>query len=473
MKSSLPILAFGLLLLIVSCATTGEEAPAMETESETSGLVGQWKGDLVAGSRKIPFALNVASSETGGLKATLDSPTEGVYGIPVETVSVDGSSVTFSLPAVGAAYEATIDASTATMDGTWKQRGAELPLVMIRQETPTGFVRPQEPVPPFPYSSVDVVFENKPAGIPLAGTLTIPDGEGPFPGIVLITGSGAQNRDEEIFGHKPFLVLADALTRGGIAVLRFDDRGVGGSGGRETLETATTEDFAGDVAAAFSFLQGRREVDPDTVGLLGHSEGGVIAPALAARNPDVAFVVLLAAPGVPGGELLAMQSRAILEASGVPRAQIDMIDQANRAVYRVILETPDDQEAAAAITAIMQNLGMTGEQINSQLATLLSPWYRTFLTYDPIPALESLEIPVLALFGTLDTQVPAEENLSAIEAALERAPTDIFTVRAIDSLNHLFQTAETGLLAEYGQIEETMSPVVLDLIVGWLTEITD
>ena len=471
------------LVCLIGCATaqrTADEAidadgvvsQYEEESSEMIEIAGQWKGDLVVGSRKIPFVFHLELDADGDYSASLDSPSEGVYRIPVKSVSIDGREVVFALPVTSAEYVATLDDTGEVLSGTWKQRGASIDLVVERQSDVAETRRPQEPVPPFPYNSVDAVFRNEEAGIILRGTVTFPDGPGPFPGVVLITGSGQQNRDEEIFGHKPFLVLADALTRAGIAVLRYDDRGAGESEGVESLADATSEDFAGDAMSAFQFLRELVGIDRDRIGLIGHSEGGMIAPGLAAISPEVAFVVLLAAPGFPGAELTAMQSVAILEASAVAESMIKVLDEANRRIYRTVLDNPDNDVAAEKVTEIMKGLGMNQAQIDAQLAGLLSPWYRYYLAYDPIPALESLDVPVLALTGTLDLQVPHEPNLEAIKTALAAAPTTLYRVEALDGLNHLFQTAETGLVEEYGQIDETFAPSALDIVVDWVVEVT-
>jgi uncharacterized protein len=473
-----------LALVLTSCATVdnsntisgpvevGENGRVVESESEMIDIAGTWKGVLTAGAREIPLVLNVSLSDDGAYNATLDSPTEGVFGIPVESVTVDGLNVIFALPVTAAEYEAVYDVDADHMSGKWKQGGASLDLMVERSEVEVIARKPQEPVPPFPYKISEVAFQNKEAGITLGGTITFPDGPGPFPGVVLISGSGQQDRDEEVFGHRPFLVLADRLTRAGIAVLRYDDRGVGASEGAETLAQSTSVDFGKDAYAAHKLLRSLPGIDQDKIGLIGHSEGGLIAPALASQYPEIAFIVLLAGPGLPGAEVIASQSAAILKASGAPETTIRAVDDANRRVYKAILENPNNADAAEAVATIMKGVGVSQAQIDEQLEVLLSPWYRFFLAYDPIPALESLEIPVLALNGTLDLQVPFEANLAAISTALESAPTESFRTEALDGLNHLFQTASTGLVAEYALLEETFSPVALELVAEWITDAT-
>ena len=328
---------------------------------------------------------------------------------------------------------------------------------------------PQDPEPPYPYRIEEVRFENPDAGISLSGALTLPREGDPFPAAVLISGSGSQDRNQQIFNHRPFLVIADFLTRRGFAVLRFDDRGVGGSEGDPRV--ATSEDFAGDAWAAFQFLLRRPDIDHAAIGFIGHSEGGIIAPLVAAEHPEAAFLVLLAGPGIPGDELISSQSRAILRASGIAEQQIAVIDERDRRIRDIAKNEPDDEKAAEAIRAILESLGMEDSQIQNTLGNLLSPWYRFFLGYDPSPALRQVACPVLALNGSLDLQVPADENLAAIEKALREGGNPDVTARKLDGLNHLFQHAEMGLPAEYPRIEETFAPEALELIAQWMARV--
>jgi hypothetical protein len=301
--------------------------------------------------------------------------------------------------------------------------------------------------------------------------------------VVLVSGSGQQNRDEEIFGHKPFLVLADALTRAGIAVLRYDDRGVGGSGGGETLPTATSRDFAGDAAYALRFLMERPYVDRDRTGLVGHSEGALIAAMIAGSveevptgaeplpiDVDPAFVVMLAGNGVPGDELLMLQSAAVLRAAGASEDAVQQAARANRRLYDIVLADIPREEAAEQIAQIMGELGMNEDQIHAQQQQLLAPWFEFFLRYDPEEAVRRIDVPVLALVGELDVQVPPEQNIPALRDALEAAPTNDYAVRELEGLNHLLQPAQTGGVDEYAKIETTIAPEALDLMSGWIAE---
>ncbi|MDQ1274798.1 MAG: uncharacterized protein QG610_370, partial [Euryarchaeota archaeon] len=329
-------------------------------------------------------------------------------------------------------------------------------------------------------------YENKEAGIRLAGTLTLPQSEGPFPAVILISGSGQQNRDEEILGHRPFLVLSDYLTRRGIAVLRVDDRGVGGSTG--DFSQATTEDFARDVLAGIDCLKSREDIDSTRIGLIGHSEGGLIAPIVASSSSDVAFIVMMAGPGITGEEILYLQSDLIFRAEGVDNETIARNNALMKSIYSVIKEEQNDDIAAEKLQKLImdevanmseeekKNSGYSEEaleaQVNAQVQNLISPWMRSFLTYDPAPTLMKVTCPVLAINGEKDLQVPPEENLQAIEEALKAGGNRDYTVKELPGLNHLFQTAQTGSPSEYSKINETVSPVALELIGDWISERT-
>jgi pimeloyl-ACP methyl ester carboxylesterase len=337
-------------------------------------------------------------------------------------------------------------------------------LTPLKEGASTDRKRPQNPVKPYPYRDEDVTYRNEPAKIELAGTLTLPPGKGPFPAVLLITGSGQQDRDESILGHKPFLVLADHLTRKGIAVLRVDDRGAGKSGG--TFATSTSADFATDVEAGLAYLNTRPEIDHRKTGLIGHSEGGMIAPMVAARNPSVAFIVMMAGTGVSGAEVLPAQVTAIVEASGKSHEEA-VKDGANE---RQILTLIEQGASIDAIEKRMQELSnhAPDEQTKAQVKQLQSPWFRFFLKYDPAVDLRKVKCPVLALDGEKDRQVLPDQNLPAIRKALEAGGNRHFEIEKIPGLNHLFQTAKTGAPGEYAEIEETISPVALNRISTWI-----
>jgi pimeloyl-ACP methyl ester carboxylesterase len=337
----------------------------------------------------------------------------------------------------------------------------------LRPPAPTAPERPQTPRPPFPYSALEVVVPG-PGGARLAGTLTIPAGAGPFPAVLLINGSGPNDRDETIRGHKPFLILADALTRRGVMVLRLDKRGIGAStGGSPDL---TTADYAADARSALAWLRRRPEAKADRVGLLGHSEGAEIAPMLAADDPRVAFLVLLAAPAVPGDQLLLAQSRALLEAQGAPADRIEAVARANRDIYAIAKSDLPDDQAFEQVADRLQQAGAPQDAVAAMARQGLSPWVRWFLRHDPRPALAKVRCPVLALNGGKDLQAPPAQNLPQLRAALKADPQA--TITELPGLNHLFQTAQTGSPREYGQIQESFAPAALDLIVDWVARTT-
>lgn len=444
--------------------TQGEPLPLTLTRAvPPSDIDGAWEGTLDAG-QKLRIVLHFTTTKDG-LAASLDSPDQGAAGLPVSTVQRNGWALTLDMPNLGAKYQGTIARDLSAIDGTFTQGGAALPLVLkhLGAAKPPEPRRPQTPAKPYPYRAEDLTYDNPRAGIKLAGTLTIPQGKGPFPAAVLITGSGQQDRDETIMGHKPFLVLADYLTRRGIAVLRSDDRGAGGSGGN--FAVATTADFATDVELAVAYLKKRPEVDGSRIGLIGHSEGGVIAPMVAARNRDIAFIVMLAGPGVPGDQIIVAQTVALTEAAGASHEQAVQEGEREKRVLELVENEKDETILKQKLAA---ELKLPPNQFNTAYGQLTSPWYRYFLTYDPAPALRRVTCPVLALIGEKDLQVPSGINLPAIRKALQEAGNPHFEVQELPGLNHLFQHANTGAPSEYGQIEETISPSVLNQIATWI-----
>lgn len=463
-----------IIRLALAAAGLAAAYPAMAQESP---LVGRWGGALEVSSIRLRLTMAVADSG-GALRARFVSVDQGGTQFGA-TVTTSGDSAVFQAPLIGATYRAVL-VGRDTLRGEWTQGGGTLPMTMVRgADAAMVLRRPQHPQPPFPYRTEEVTVESVP-GVRLAGTLSLPRGDGPHPAVVLVSGSGPQDRDETLLGHKPFLVLADHLTRSGIAVLRLDDRGVGRSTG--SFAAATSADFAEDAAAAVRWLRARPEVADRSVGIVGHSEGGMIAPLVAAETPEVAFVVLLAGPGIPAAELLVMQGALISRAGGDPEAEVQRTMALQREMFAAIAQTAD----SAALHGRLREIGagfqasLTAEErarpefseatMTAAIGTLVSPWYRWFLRYDPAPALRATRVPVLALNGSLDLQVPADENLAGIERALRAGGNRDVTVEKLPGLNHLFQTATTGSPAEYGEIEETMAPVVLRRVSAWILE---
>ena len=442
-------------------------------------ITGVWNGILKVQGIQLRIVFNISKANTG-YSSTMDSPDQGAKGIPVSSTVFDGLKLKLDLPNLGITYEGTLKNDTMFI-GTFKQAGLNLPLALTRSEAKKEKLnRPQEPKKPYPYYSEEVTFTNGKDGVRLAGTLTMPEKEGRYPAVILISGSGAQNRNEELMGHKPFLVLADYLTRHGIAVLRYDDRGVGGSTGN--YPSATTKDLANDARAALTYLLGRKEIDKKHTGLLGHSEGGIIASMVAAGSREVSFIVLLAAPGVPGKEILIMQQKELAKAAGVSDSVINEIETMNRACYNIVLSNNDEKEMKDKLFAYLKK-SLTRLESKSlapdvdideyaamQVKQMTSPWMRFFLEYDPANALEKVKCPVLALDGSKDMQVNAAVNLKAIKEALEKAGNKDVTVKELPGLNHLFQECKTGLPYEYSMIEQTFSPVALNIISDWISE---
>jgi uncharacterized protein len=342
--------------------------------------------------------------------------------------------------------------------------------------------RPQDPVKPYPYYSEEVTFQNTKANIQLTGTLTLPTKDGNFPAVVLITGSGPQNRDEEIMGHRPFLVISDFITRNGIAVLRYDDRGVFQSKG--DFKSATTPDLATDAESAVAYLKTRKEINAEKIGLMGHSEGGIIAPMVASHSKDVAFIVMLAGTGLRGDKILLYQQEVIARASGSPETAIQKTREMNTKAFDMIIGSKSDESLKAELTsylteslkntpADLKQGGMTDdEMVSLMIKQFTATWMHYFIRYDPSVALEKVKCPVLAVNGEKDLQVPAKESLPAIEKALKKGGNKHVTINEYPGLNHLFQECKTGLPGEYAQIEQTFSPVVLGDISNWILKTT-
>ena len=433
-------------------------------------VAGEWRGTIEVPGSSLEIGVTF-EVQPGGLTGTIDIPAQGAQDLPLEGVRLEGEQLTFAIQGVPGAPTFSGPVSGDTIEGEFRQSGQTLPFSLERGTR--ELARPQEPTPPYPYREEEVMYTND--SVTLAGTLTLPEGAGPFVAVLLITGSGAQDRDETVAEHKPFLVIADRLTRAGYAVLRVDDRGVGGSTGN--LAQATYDDLAADVLAGVAFLKGRSEIDPGRIGLFGHSEGGYLAPLAASRSEDVAFVILMAGPAVPGREALLLQNRLIYEGAGATEETVDaqlaylrrLIGLLERRDYEAageLIRERIEEDYAALPEAQRPSAAEQEALVEAQVAGTATPNFRSFVLYNPRPALASLRIPVLAFYGGKDIQVDAEQSAPALRAALAENPDA--TVRVFENLNHLMQPAETGALAEYAQIETTLAPRVLDLVVGWL-----
>lgn len=445
---------------------------------EDTLLAGNWIGSLNLGAQQLRLVIKIKLNDAGYFKALLDSPDQGAKDIPLDTVIYSANKMKAESKMIGGVLEGDVNLDSLTIKGEWRQGGMKLPIVLKKTMESMEAKRPQEPKKPYPYKEEEVTVENKIDNLKLAGTLTLPSGSGPFPAVVLITGSGPQDRDETLMGHRPFLVISDYLTRNGIAVLRMDDRGFGKSTG--DFSKATTFDFVNDILSAVDFLKTRSDVNKKQIGLVGHSEGGEIAPLVAVKSTDVSYIALLAGPGVPGHELITLQIEAILRSNGVKDEGIQKNNLFMKAMFNVLLEDNDSASTENRINAIIKEFiaGLSDEEKNTplnseegirkQIASLKSPWFKNFLRYDPRPTLEKVKCPVLALNGTADLQVSSKQNLPPIKEALTKGGNKKFEVIELPKLNHLFQHAETGSLNEYGKIEETISPEVLQIITDWI-----
>ena len=460
------VIAMTAVALTCSAATTPGSAHA--------GIEGTWQGTLMGAMRLV---VHVDRSPTGSLTGTMDSPDQGAMGLALDTLVLAGDSLRFELRRAGGSYAGRMLAAGDSIVGEWRQRGMTLPLGLRHMDKAVALRRPQEPKPPYPYAEDTVRVENRAAGVSLGGTLTTPGGAGPFPCAVLVTGSGPEDRDETIFGHRPFMVIADHLARHGIAALRLDDRGVAASSGR--FSRATSEDFASDIMSAVTFLKTRPGIDPQRIGLIGHSEGGLIAPMVATRSKDVAFIVLMAGPGIPGDSTMMLQSAAIRRSIGVSDASIAEEMSVNRRMYaqlragdsvgvvRTMRELVGRQ--VAALPEQQRNaIGDIDSTAAAATRQMFSPWMRFFATYDPRPTLQRVSCPVLAINGGKDLQVLPKENLAAIETALKAGASRHYAVKELPGLNHLFQHCTLCTLGEYMQLEETIAPVALETMSEWI-----
>ena len=457
-----------LFLFITACTAISQRS--------LKDIEGPWTGTLAEGGVQLSMVFRFTMTEADTMKVTLDVPAQGAVNLPLGRVTFKDDTLTVDAPMIKGQYQA-VFSGDSTLTGTWTQLGRKYPLDLKKNAAPVTFNRPQEPVKPYPYKEEEVTFRNSVENFDLAGTLTLPEGPGPFPAVVLITGSGQEDRNETVFAHKPFLVIADYLTRNGIAVLRYDDRGVGGSKGNAA--NATSLAFADDAAAAVSYLLGRPEINSKKIGLAGHSEGGLIAPIVASKNNNIAFIVSLAGPGVSGYDILSKQTRDILAASGSSEKEIEEAWATNSNLFKIIIAQPDQRKAAKEAmewySKDLDSKGLTPDERRDKMAAFAqgigqvnNPWMRYFLSTDPAVFWKEVKCPVLALNGDKDLQVNNEQNLPAIKAAVISGGNKKVKTVILPGHNHLFQHCTTGALEEYTTIEETFSPEALDIITNWI-----
>ncbi len=445
-----------------------------------------WAGTLDVKVQKLKLQIRHMATEDGGEEILFDSLSQRAMGIKAD-LDFDGGEVTLTVPSIGAVFKGKLNDTFDSVEGTWEQMGKAYPMTFKKMDSATTELepleRPQQPKPPYPYREETVTFENKTAGIRLAGTLTMPQESGQYPAVVLVSGSGPQDRDESLMGHKPFHVIADYLTRRGVVVLRFDDRGVGESTG--DFSSATSRDFATDAASAVAFLKTHADVDADRIGLVGHSEGGLIAPIVEAElDAGLAHFVMLSGPGVDGGTILTSQSEAMHKAMGSSPEEMARAKKVVLRMVQAIANNATDEEIEELIEELIEEelknaaaespdkdeeaKKMEADMVRKQLTMMNSPWFRFFVSYDPVPNLEKVTCPVLALNGSNDLQVLPELNLPVIEKALSEGGNQDFACIEMPGLNHLFQESKTGSPTEYQLITETFSPKALKLIADWV-----
>ncbi len=447
------------------------EPASHKPEDARFPVEGLWQGALEANGLRLRLQLHVAHDQKGELIAALDSLDQFVSGLPAAKVSQKDNSFHFEIPSLESTYDGTLDVTKSRITGEWSQSEIKQKLEFKRSDQPLELRRPQTPVKPYPYVEEQVTFSNAPAGVSLSGTLTLPKGAGPFAAAVLIAGSGPEDRDGTIANHKPFLVLSDYLTRRGIAVLRYDKRGIGQSTG--SADMATTMDLAGDAQCAIAYLKTRKDIDPARIGLIGHSEGAMIAPTIAASSPDLPWVVLLAAPATKGEDTLLNQSDLIARAGGLSDAQVLSSLNFDKQAYDLVLTEQDSNVVGQKLKALVKESGLDAAlppaALDAQLHMMTSPWFRYFLAYDPLPELKKTKCPVLAIYGAKDLQVPPKINLPMVQKAFADGGNSQAEVKQLSDLNHLFQHAYTGSPTEYAAIDETFSPDALQMIGEWVT----
>lgn len=444
----------------------------------SQSLEGVWHGITKTPDDKEIVFVFLFEKNQDDYSVTMAVPTFNVSEIKPKSTILKEGHLTIEDTGLNMKYDGVWNENTTQIEGTYKEGGVKLLLNLKKgnPEMPKNN-RPQEPVKPYPYYEENVKFNNTDARVTLSGTFTRPTQKGDYPVVILISGSGRHDRDGSAMTHKPFLVLSDYLTRQGIAVLRYDDRGFGESTG--DFSEATTADFAKDVLSAVTYLKSRKDIDVQHIGLIGHSEGGMITPMAANQTSDISFIVALAATGILGSDVVAMQSKS-LRPFPVPD---EVAFEEN--VKKSITIATSNQELATKrkelnahnktyLTPILKSLGATDENISkfidNETETVLKPWNIYFYTHNPAEEFEKLKIPVLSLNGSKDTQVDATVNQNAIRQALIKGKNENYKIVELENLNHLFQECETGKVDEYGKIEQTFSPIALNEISKWILE---
>jgi pimeloyl-ACP methyl ester carboxylesterase len=464
--------------------------------SDAQNMTGTWQGTLDVQGNQIPVVFHIKKDSTNKWIAAFDSPSQHAFNLPCSDVIIKDDSIILMMAVLNGKYAGLANTNKSQIAGTWFQGPGSLPLTVKKTSDTTTVKeqkRPQTPRPPFSYHSEDVLYSNAGHTIQFGGTLTYPktdslknsDAVHSYPAVILITGSGQQDRDETLFGHKPFAVIADYLTKQGFVVLRVDDRGMGKTTG--IFSEGTTLDFAKDLEAGLDFLEKEPMVNKNKIGLIGHSEGGMIAPIVADERRELKFIILLAGPGIPIIDLMQQQMEAISNSNGETPAKAKANGQLMRIVWEEAAKNEDSATTFQHIRMKIENWSKTLDtgtlakfksrdtasingQITEAMTALNSKWYKYFISFNPQPYLEKLDCKVLALNGSKDVQVIAATNLKGIKQSLQRSKSPKYDIIEIQGLNHLFQTCITCNPAEYNDLEESFSPVALEMMGNWLKE---
>ena len=470
MKTIISSILIFLLFNEVSICQHNE--PRFNTE-ELQFIIGNWAGTINAGVMKFSFVFKFWIDDDKILKGTLDSPEQDLKDIPVNEIIIKDDSLKLDIRSIQRKYYAVMNKNDTVIDGLYIRNGQiNFPLLLKKIESEVILNRPQMPKKPYPYKEEEISFINENDGTRLAGTLTIPDGKAPFPSVILISGSGAQDRDESFFGHKTFLVIADYLTRNGVAVLRFDDRGVGGSSGDHLQATSKTN--SEDVIYATGFLRSRKDINKRNVGLIGHSEGGLIASIVASKCPQIAYIILLGAPGTSIEENLYQQNEMIRMAEGESSNMIELYNSLQKQIFSIIKEEANDSVAAEKLRSVytMNRYQLFSPEqkknIDAKINDLLTPYFRDIIKCDPSPFLQKVKCPVLAITGEKDLQASPTKNLAALDEAFKSGKNKNYKLIELPGINHMMQTCKKGTISEYFEIEETISPLVLNTVSEWI-----
>jgi len=462
MKSTPPLIFNFFLVFCFFCITRAQAG-------DSPTLNGQWKGPLKVPGGTLDLIITLVPLSNGTYYAALDVPQQHISRMPVEA-ETKGDEITLKIEQAGSSFTGKISDGGASFTGTWQQPGLKAPLVLQRATASAAATKRLRLTPP--YRETDVAFPNSQEKLQLGGTLTIPAGPGPFPAVVLLSDSGPQDRDVTVQEYRMFGILADYLTRRGIAVLRFDDRGVGKSGGN--YPSATTADLVTDAQAGLAFLRSRPLIDPQHIGFIGHGEGANVALLAAAEQPQsAAFVVSLAGYGLPGRDVLVRQQAEIMRLIGADAAQVKAALALHERMVEIIRQTPNDGQARGKVAALIRqnDSNIDPGMARARAAQLTSPWSRYFLDFDPKLKLGDVKCPVLALNGTDDLQVAANNDLSILQKGLKVANRDV-TTQKLAGVNHLFQPEEKDWPLVNGQQQPIFSPKALEAIRAWIAKRT-